>query len=235
MPRVSLIIGIFFAFMVATLDGQTTFSELVTRTFGTDQELVNGIQFSNHYGRIDGHPYFLDSKFRAGSVYVNNQVYEPVMLRYNLYSQKVEIEYRTIDGNLNQYMSVPELMPSFSMEGYKFRHMEYPGEAPGYYLVVSSGEHKGYIGWRKELKLSHGSSRDYEFTTEMINYWLVLEQQPAPFHNRKTFLEIFPAEIRSDLARLLKQRKYSFKHPSVHEAVEMIRAALQVYDMESSQ
>jgi hypothetical protein len=235
MPKVSLIISIFLASVLADLNGQATFSELVARTFGTDQELVNGIQFSNHYGRIDGHPYFLDERFRTGSVYVNNQLYEPVMLRYNLYSQKVEIEYRTIDGNLNQYMSVPELMPSFSMEGYNFRHMEFPGEAPGYYLEVSTGEHKGYIGWRKELELAHGSSSDYEFTAEMISYWLVLEQQPAPFHNRKTFLEIFPAEIRSDLAMLLKARKYSFKHPSVHEAVEMIRAALQVYVMESSQ
>ena len=234
MYKVSLIIGIFFAFMVTDLYGQATFSEMVVRTYGTDQELVNGIQFSNHYGRIDGHPYFLDDRFRTGSVYVNNQVYEPVMLRYNLYSQKVEIEYRTIDGNLNQYMSVPELMPSFSMEGYNFRHMEFPGEAPGYYLEVSTGEHKGYIGWSKELKLAHSSSRDYEFTAEMISYWLVLEQQPAPFHNRKTFLEIFPAEMRSDLARLLKARKYSFKHPSVQEAVDMIRAALQAYDMEST-
>ena len=165
MPKVSLIISIFYAFILADLDGQATFSDLVARTFGTDQELVNGIQFSNHYGRIDGHPYFLDSRFRSGSVYVNNQLYEPVMLRYNLYSQKVEIEYRTIDGNLNQFMSVPELMPSFTMEGYHFRHMEFPGEIPGYYLELSSGEHAGYIGWRKELKLSHGSSRDYEFTT----------------------------------------------------------------------
>jgi len=234
MPKISLIISIFFSLILADLDGQATFSELVARTFGTDQQLVNGIQFSNHYGRIDGHPYFLDSRFRTGSVYVNNQLYEPVMLRYNLYSQKVEIEYRTIDGNLNQFMSVPELMPSFSMEGYNFKHIEFPGVVPGYYLEVSSGEHMGYIGWRKELKLSHGSSRDYEFSAEMISYWLVLEQQPAPFHNRKTFLEIFPAQLRSDLVRLLKQHKYSFRHPSVHEALEMIRAALVLYDMESS-
>ena len=235
MPKVSLIISIFLASVLADLNGQATFSELVARTFGTDQELVNGIQFSNHYGRIDGHPYFLDERFRTGSVYVNNQLYEPVMLRYNLYSQKVEIEYRTIDGNLNQYMSVPELMPSFSMEGYQFRHMEFPGEVPGYYLEVSSGEHKGYIGWRKELRLSHSSSRDYEFTAEMVSYWMVLEGQPETFHNKRTFLEIFPPQMRSDLAGLLKQRKYSFKHPSVSEAMKMIRAALLLYDKENSQ
>ena len=69
----------------------------------------------------------------------------------------------------------------------------------------------------------------------MVSYWLVLEQQPAPFHNKKSFLEIFPVQLRSDLARLLKQHNYSFRHPSVHEAMEMIKAALLLCDIESSQ
>ena len=235
MPKASLIICILFAVTVTALDGQATYTELVARTFGTDQELVNGIQFSNHYGRIDGDPYFLDSRFRAGSVHVNNQLYEPVLLRYNLYSQKVEIEYRTIEGNLNQYMSVPELMPSFSMEGYTFMHMEFQGETPGYYLEVSNGEYKGYIGWRKELRISHNSSRDYEFTDAMISYWLMLERQPVAFHNRKTFLEIFPEQMRRRVSKFLKQQKYSFRHPSVQKALEMIQAALLLYDREREQ
>ena len=233
MPKVPLLISFLFALMGTDLDGQATFTELVDRAFGSDQELVNGIQFSNHYGRIDGHPYFLDSRFRAGSVYVNNQLYEPVMLRYNLYSQRVEIEYRTMEGNLNQYMSVPELMPSFSMDGYHFMHMEFQGEAPGYYLEVSPAENKGYIGWRKALRISHNSSRDYEFTDATISYWLILEQHPVTFHNRKTFLEVFPEQMRSDLARLLRQRKYSFRHPSVQNALEMIRSALLLYQTEN--
>jgi len=234
MPKASLIICILFAVTVTALDGQATYTELVARTFGTDQELVNGIQFSNHYGRIDGDPYFLDSRFRAGSVHVNNQLYEPVLLRYNLYSQKVEIEYRTIEGNLNQYMSVPELMPSFSMEGYNFKRMQFPDEAPLYCLVVSSGRSTGYIGWRKELRISHSSSRDYEFSQAEIEYWLMLEHLLTPFHNRKTFLAIFPEKMRRSVSKHLKQQKYSFRQPSVQNAVEMIKGALLLYEMEKS-
>jgi hypothetical protein len=216
------------------LDGQATFTELVDRAFGSDQELVNGIQFSNHYGRIDGHPYFLDSRFREGSVWVNNQWYDHIRLRYNLYSQKVEIEYRTINGNLNQYMSVPELMPSFSMEGYHFKRMQFPDEAPIYYLVVSSGRSAGYIGWRKELRISHSSSRDYEFSPAEIEYWLMLEHLLTPFHNRKTFLAIFPEKMRRNVRKYLKKQKYSFRQPSVQKAVEMIKGALLLYEMEKS-
>jgi len=234
MPKAPLIICILFAVTVTTLDGQVPFPDLVTRTFGTDQELVNGIQFSNHYGRIDGHPYFLDGRFREGSVWVNNQLYDPVRLRYNLYSQKVEIEYRTINGNLNQYMSVPELMPSFSMEGYNFKRMQFPDEAPLYYLVVSSGEYAGFIGWRKELRISHSSSRDYEFSQAEIEYWLMLEHLLTPFHNRKTFLAIFPEKMRRSVSKHLKQQKYSFRQPSVQNAVEMIKGALLLYEMEKS-
>jgi hypothetical protein len=233
MPRISLIIFI-INLTFRSLIGQITFPDLVTRAFGTDQELVNGIQFSNHYGRFDGHPYFLDGRFREGSVSVNNGMKQQVMLRYNLYSQRVEIEYRTIDGNLNQYMSVPELITSFTLEGHEFIHMQLPGESPGYYLAVPNGEYAGFIEWKKDLRLSKGgSARDYEFTPATIFYWIKLEGAPVSFHSRRGLLEIFPARMRPALSRLLKKDKYSFKHPSVHEAVEMVQAVLEQYETEN--
>jgi len=212
---------------------QASFPELVAKAFGSDQELVNGIQFANHYSMVDGHPYFLDEQFRSGSINVNNQVYEGQRIRYNLFSQMLEVEYRTTEGNLNQFMSVPELIPSFTLENRAFVRMQPSDEQTAYYQVISSGTISCYVGWKKTKKLSRSdSSREYQFSAPISTYWLKLGQQLIPFHNKKSFIAIFPEHMKKDISRMLKQERYSFRQASVFEAEEMIQAAIQIYERE---
>jgi hypothetical protein len=227
----------FLLLAFGSLKGQPAFHDLVVGALGSDQELVNGIQFSNHYGRIDGQPYFLDGKFREGSVYVNSHWYQHVMLRYNLYSQKVEIEYRTAEGHLNQFMSVAEKMSSFTLNGHVFMRLEFPDEESAYYQVISSGSNVCYIAWKKNLGSSKTSSnKENEFTLPKISYSLKLHKDlgPVRFHNRKTFKEAFPEQMQKEISKLVKQQKFSFKHPTVIEVETLIRAALQLYEGDSS-
>lgn len=210
--------------------GQSDFPELVEHAFGSDQELINGVQFSNHFGQIGGHPYFLDETFRDGNVYVTDQLYEHLKIRYNLYTQKVEVEYAFSNGSLIQYMSVPEHMPSFSLEGRTFVRRKFGDEEAAYYQEVRLGSHICYIGWRKEMKTSRNDSfRAYEFSLPKITYRLMLDADLRPFHNRKTFVEIFPEEMQKDILKMLKQLRYSFKNATVVQAEEMILAALGIY------
>lgn len=215
------------------LIGQVSFPDLVAAAFGSDQELINGIQFANHYGMVDGHPYFLDKQFRDGDVYIADQLYERMRIRYNLYSQKVEMEYQHKNGNLIQYMSVPELMPSFSIEGRTFERLQFGDGAPAYYQVVPSGKNACYIGWSKEMNTARNNSfRAYQFSAPKINYWLRLGQELRPFHNRKTFIILFPEQIQKEILQMLKQRRYSFKNATVVQAEEMILAALGIYEIQ---
>jgi len=227
----------FLILSFGTLNGQPAFPDCVAGAFGSDQELVNGIQFSNHYGRIDGQPYFLDGMFREGSVYVNSQWYKHVMLRYNIYSQKVEIEYLTAEVNLNQFMSVPENVSAFKLDGHVFKRLVFPDEEPAYYQVLSAGSNECYIAWEKKLGSSKTSSNnEHEFTLPKISYSMKLEQGQGlvDFHNRKTFKEAFPEQMQKKIAKLVKQQKFSFKHPTVNEVEILIQSALQLYERDSS-
>ena len=220
---------------VRALLAQPGFPDLVAEAFGNDQELVNGIQFANHYSTVDGHPYFLDEQFRRGSIHMNKVVYEDQRIRYNLFTQKLEVEYLTTAGNLNQYMSVPELIPSFTLDGRTFIRMG-PGEGPlAYYQVITSGSTAFYIGWRKIKKLSRGdSSREYMFSTPLSTYWMKQGEDLSPFHNRKSFIALFPEALQKDISRMLKQGKFSFRQPTVPEAENMIEAALRIYERSKS-
>jgi hypothetical protein len=219
---------------LSVLKGQHAFPDLVVRAFGSDQELINGILFCNQYGGIEGNPYFLDGKLHVGSVCINNQNYEQVMLRYNLYSQKVEIYYRTVTGNYYWFMSVAEHMPSFSLAGQEFIYMQFPDETPGYYQVILLGKTSCYIGWKKDMERSlSNSTSTYKFSPPIIRYWLKFDQQLVSFHNRKTFIETFPVHRQKEISKLLKQCKFSFKQPTTHEVESMIRSAIPLYEMDN--
>lgn len=215
----------------AMMHGQARFPELVTQAYGTDQELINGIQFSNHYGRIDGNPYFMDGRFRPGAILVNDQRHEEVMLRYNLYSQKVEIEYQTLEGNLNQVMTVAEHIPAFLLDGSEFRRMQFPDELPAYYQVKSFGENRLYVGWSKVLIPTHGSSsKEYEFSLPRRSYWLQLDRQLKKFHNRRTFIKVFPAVRQKEVSKLLKQPQFSIQNASIQEMQMMLQTTLRLLE-----
>jgi hypothetical protein len=213
------------------LFAQPDFPGLVEGAFGNDQELINGIQFSNHYSLVDGHPYYLDTHFREGSLTLNNERYEDRFIRYNLFSQRLEMEYRTPEGYLNQFMTVPELISSFTLGDRVFERMQPGDESVAYYQVISRGGTNCYIGWKKVMKLSRSdSSREYMFSAPMTTYWLNTAQGLQPFHNKKTFIALFPEAIQKEISRLLKRSKYSFRQPTVTEAESMISAALLLYE-----
>jgi len=232
MSRLPLFISL-IVLPMKVLFAQPVFPELVADAFGSDQELINGIQFANHYSRVDGHPYYLDEQFRPGSLHLNNEVYEGQRIRYNLFSQRIEVEYRSPDGHLNQFMSVPEHIPSFKLENRHFERKQMGNEPPAYYQVISSEVISCYIAWKKIMKLSRSdTSREYQFSAPVSTCWLRLGKEMLPFHNRKDFIAIFPEEIRKDISRLLKEQKYSFKQAGILEAERMILAAMQIYERE---
>ncbi|MCK5068537.1 MAG: hypothetical protein KAR16_13910 [Bacteroidales bacterium] len=214
--------------MPAVLVAQLTFGELVDRSFGSDQVLVNGIQFSNQYIRIDGNPYFMEGRFRTGSLCINDQCYEQVRLRYNLSTQKVEIEYQTPRGHLNQLITVPEQMPAFSLEGYEFRRMQLGEDAPAYYMVLTSGSTNCYVGWTKDV-LGGGSSQE-SFSLPLRKYWIQLGQEWTTFDDRRTYVRAFPRERQKEFRDLLKKEKFLFYQATILETADMVLATIRLYE-----
>jgi hypothetical protein len=214
--------------MPAAAMAQLTFEELVDRSFGSDQSLVNGIQFSNQYIRIVGNPYFLDGRYRSGSVCINDQLYEEVRLRYNLYTQKIEIEYRAPEGHMNQLITVPEQISAFWLADHEFRRMQIGEDEAGYYMVLSSKQARCYIGW--SLDAIGGGNSERRFSPIARKYWLQQGEHWTAFHDRKSYLRTFPKERKKEFRDLLKTRKFYFNQASTAEMVALIRATIRLLE-----
>ena len=227
MNRAGVII-FFLVLMPALLLAQHSFEELVDRTFGSDQGLVNGIQFSNQYIRIEGNPYFFDGRFRIASVLIGDQFYEYVRLRYNLYTQKVEIEYLAPEDHMNQLITVPEQMPAFYLDGFVFRRMQIGEEEPAYYMVLSSEKTKCYIGW--SVDAIGGGNSQRRFGPLERKFWIQQGEQWIVFHDRKSYLQAFPPERKKEFKYLLKSKDFHFNQAGTLEVLTLVDAILQLLE-----
>jgi len=229
------ILLVLFLLIFPSLNAQVTFPNLTEKTFGTDQELVNGILLSNKYWLIGSQPYFFEGKFREGTVNINDQRTEKVLLRYNLYSQRVEINFQNVSGNWQEFESVPQFIPSFSFEGFEFRYMHFPNENPAYYQEISDGKITCYISWMKKMEISHERTEEFKFGKAIIRYWLKTDENLITFHNRKTFIKSLPEMRHKEASKLLNQLRFYFKEPTPLEIDKFIKAALPLYETDSTQ
>ena len=211
-----------------SLCGQGSFAEQVDRAIGSNQELVNGIQFTNQYILSEGHPYWIDGGLKTGSVCINDQWYEQVRLRYNLFSQKLELGYLTPEGHMNLIITVPENISAFFLGGYAFRRVQIGEEASAYYQVVSAGATTCYIRWSRELL--GVSSSGTSFGPIEREYWIHQGERWIYFKNYKSYVRAFPKEKRRASKKLLKQQNFYFWRASTREMVEMLLASIRLLE-----
>jgi len=213
--------------------GQAAFQEMVGSAFGSDQQLVNGIQYSNHYGRFEGHPYFTDGHFHEGSLLIDRKLYTGVRMRYNLYSQRPEIEYRTVDGHLNQFMAVPERISWFQLRGTEFWRLELENSPPAYYQVVALMGDTCYVSWMKQTGSSTGSISGYRFNSAEVHCTLKMGSVTVQFHNPKTLIKSFPALKRRTLKGLMKALDFPLRDPAPARIEDFVRKLIQMYREEA--
>ena len=223
-----LSLGALTLFFPVSLSGQGSFVEQVDRALGSNQELVNGIQFSNQYIRPEGQPYWINGGFKTGSICVNDHWFEQLQLRYNLFSQKLELGYLTPEGFMNQIITVPENISAFILEGYLFRRIQIGKEAASYYQEISWGGITCYVRWSKDLLGSR--TTETSFSPIKRKYWMQQEDQWISFKNQRTFFNAFPKELKSDLKKLLIQQNYNFQTASSVAMVALLKASFRLLE-----
>ena len=209
------------------VSAQQDVTALVQKTLGTDQQLVNGIQFSNQYARIDGQPYFLDGDFHTGTLKIKDQWVTDVQLRYNLYSQRVEIEYTNRQGHRNQIMTIPESVPAFFLNGFHFSRVEFPDREPAYYQVVSWNGDTAFVGWsRRVFSSQNNSSKPSEFSAPERIYWIEVNGEWKSFDNRKSYLRTFSKEQKRAYAQIIQDHNYSFQKATAIEIEQLLKSVI---------
>ena len=229
-------VGANLFFLFATLAGQGTFPDLVENAYGLDQALVNGVQYSNRYIRSEGHPYFLEDRFENGSVSINGMIYQNVQLKYDLFSQDVEIKHKKYLGRNYRYVTISDRMEAFSLGEYEFRKLKIPEEPERYYQVISTGHFTCFVHWEKKL-IPIDNSVIYidHFTNHRLYYWLELNGETTAFNNRRTFARLFPMNMQKKILKLFRQKHISFRNVGPDEILRTMEMVANLFNNEGQQ
>ncbi|MEN8201089.1 MAG: hypothetical protein ABFS28_00740 [Bacteroidota bacterium] len=231
MRKIATAIVICFTFFSLPTYGQTSsddrvaYANLIRKEYGLNHELINGEQYYNRYSRTKGHPYFLDERYRTGSLTLEGRVYEELGLRFDIHSQHVELQYRNFSGGDNQIITVADNVDAFTIGKYQFRKLELEHGPEKFYQVLSTDCFTCYILWKKDLLPLNGSFTYIEqFSTAKRSLWLDLNGELHAFHSRKDFSGLFPEEYHKEIKRFLSKNQFKFRTASVDEIIRNVEA-----------
>lgn len=231
MQKIALANMICIAFFVGPAYAQsagvdpTDFVNTVRKEYGLDHELINGVQYFNRYSRSQGHPYFLSTDYRIGSLTLEGRAYADVSLRFDIYSQHVELRYKNFSGGGNEIVAVYDKVDAFTLGAYQFRKMALEADEYKFYQVLSTGCFSCYIYWEKDLQpLNESFTYINQFNDAKRSLWLDLNGAIYAFSSRKDFSGLFPETQEKEIKRLLSKNKFKFRSSSVDEIIRNLEA-----------
>ncbi|OFY70135.1 MAG: hypothetical protein A2Y71_12340 [Bacteroidetes bacterium RBG_13_42_15] len=112
--------------------------ESFRKTYSFDQELVNGIFYENPYWKALGHPFLLENQFYTGTLVYHGKRYDHVEMKYDIYEQKMLINYQFNDKQLN-ILLLNEFISEFSFNGKMFGFFSFSEMKPAFFQVIAGG------------------------------------------------------------------------------------------------
>ena len=193
-------------------DPREQYATMVKNAYGQDQELVNGRQYYNRHPLCKGSPHLFDGMMQQGSVTIRGERYDRLLLRYDIYNQQVEVEYRTINGARNQVVLVGDRIDAFTIGPLSFRNMMMEEGPPKTFQVAGYGNAVFYIQWEKKLIPLHNDTEFLEeYTASRNHISLKLGNELLQVRNRRQLNALLPEEIQKDVKRLFRTRDFNFR------------------------
>ena len=182
---------------------------------GPDYNLLNG-RLSDFPYSIDSHPYFNTDSYRHGSLLLNGEAYDNVLINYDIYDQQVILQLSEwISGLNNKVVLNRELIDYFEIDGLMFRLMSSPETRTSFFQVISTGEISCYLLWTKKLYRSSTSvNARYKYLKQSRTVYLQKEDQLFHVKNKSSFASIFDEAYREEIKGYLRREKIRFRNDS---------------------
>jgi hypothetical protein len=184
------------------------------RKYGSDADLVNGVKYYYPYRQSQGDPFFF-SEARAAIITIQNKEFEGQQLRYDLFDQRLILDYKDIYGASSSLILRNEWVESFAFENHRFSKLQGPEGEECFFQVVSNGPISCVYKWNKSHLLNLASGvQSYYFTEAVKEPFLLIEGRFYPYRNNRTFLRVFKPDIQKTLKQFMSQGKINVKKAS---------------------
>lgn len=178
-----------------------------------DEEILNSNNGKIHidgYNLKNDHNYYLNKNFVAGTVYYDNQLYENIMIKYDIYKDQLVKSF----GNTTSLAIelITKKTDYFKIGDKTFVNInnkyKYPKDITGFFEEKYLGKDVSlYIKHFKTSKEVISETTTYTEFKEYSNYELLFESKFRTINTQKEILSIFP-QLKSEIKEYYRKNKF---------------------------
>jgi hypothetical protein len=195
---------------------------------GPDYNLLNGRQY-DLLNSGKSHPFFNTDRYRPGSLLVNGEAYDSVMINYDIFDQQLTLQY---PGNSGQDLKVVlnrEMIEHFQIDGLTFRLMSFPETGSSFFQELSSGEMSCFLLWKKTLSRSTVSGNtSYKYSKQSREVYLQREDRLYVVRSRSSFASNYDEAYRKEIKEFLRREKIRFRNASDEKLGELMNFCIEL-------
>jgi hypothetical protein len=191
--------------------------------YGFDQVLVNGIFYQDKYWRKLGHQFLLEDQLYNGILVYKGEVYQGVDMKYDIYDQQLII---CVKNNNSATWIVPpgDFISAFSFGGKYFSKYNFGGVTKYYQVIFNEEKLRCLYYWFKQKgesnKLNYSGYN--EFTDSEKENFLTLDGSIFRYKNNKSFIEIFPVNIKNRVKEYVNNNHINVTKSSDEKMKELL-------------
>jgi hypothetical protein len=205
------------------ITGYEALSKCVKDEYGLDQLLVNGRYYEDMYLKKVGHPFLLQEQLSEGSILYRGNEYARLQMNYNIYDQELVV---LIENNNEKVKIVPlnDFVTTFSIHNKYFAKYNLEGEPKFYQVVFDSEKIRCLYFWskRKNEFIKDNKYNYFEFSGVDCKRILVVNGKFATYKNNKSFIGLFPVNMKESLSQYLKNGKIKISMITDEEMVKLL-------------
>jgi hypothetical protein len=184
------------------------------RKYGSDADLVNGEKYFYPYAQSLGDPFFFPES-QSAVITIHKKVFEDQLLRYDIFNQKLILDFQNIYGANSSLVLRNEWVESFVFEGQSFEKLPGPDEKISFFQVLTDGPIECLYLWGKKYQLNLTSGvQSYYFTEPVRESFLRIEGLYYSYKSNKNFLKAFDSELQKPIKLFMRQAKIKVKTAS---------------------
>ena len=184
--------------------------EYTDKLYGNEDILVNGKRYIHKNAREEGHPYYLSNRFENATVYIGDNIFKNVLLRYNIVYDEFVLNVRLKSG-IPAYMMLNNLVDSTSYLGGVFipaSKLKIKGISKGYYEKIISGRFIFLTKYFKTSKIVYYRTKKY---SEIYRTYSIFSNNELIKVNTKNAFVNYFNENKKDVKRYLRKNKIKYK------------------------
>jgi hypothetical protein len=193
------------------------------KVYGLDPLLYNGIKYTYFLPPgTGGNQYLQSPDFYVGSVTIKDETFKGITLNYDVYNQKLLLQYADEQGAFNIIEVSQAWLKDFHLEEMYFTFMDM-GDGLKFYQLLGQGDIKLVYYWYKNLKLDIGTgSKDFTFTPAMRSSFILKNEKLHAFRSKKSFINIVGKEHNRDIKKYMRKNRIRLKKASDEAMTDLL-------------